>query len=239
MSRTSIAVDYNYVHFIEDVDPWQLASVSLGRRGQNGSLIGRLNYANRFATSGTQVEADAYPSLGKRMYGYANIGYSTSDIFPDWRWGAEVFANLPRAWEASLGARQLRFDGSPVTLFTGSLGRYIGNGWVSFRPFLRSRDDGLSASASITARKYGVDQDDYVGVRVGAGSAPSDRLTPNELETRARSWSAGLHGSRYLRPRLVGTWTLGYEWEELTANTSRRRIDGAIGLRVDFPSAAR
>ncbi len=143
----SVGADYSYQSFGGDIDAWQLAALTVGRRTADGSVFARVNYANRFGSSGEQLEVDAYPRLSKNMYAYLNLGYSASDIFPAWRSGAELFASLPEAWEASLGYRQLRFNGTPVTMITGAVGKYVGNYWFSLRPYVRPKDTGTSASA--------------------------------------------------------------------------------------------
>ena len=231
--RTSLGADLGYVTFNGEIDPWTLASVSLSRRSARGSLIGRVNIANRFNTTGAQVEADAYPSLGGSTYAYLNAGYSNATIFPEWRFGGEVFTNLPNAYEASLGFRQLRFGGAPVTLFTGSVGKYIGNYWLSARPYLRSKDSGVSASAGLTVRRYYETADEFIGARISYGSTPSDRVIATEL-ARTSSLAAGVQGSRKLAPRLFGTWALGYEREEIVVGRFRNRVEIDAGIRVDF-----
>ena len=231
--RTSLGADLGYVTFRGDIDPWELAAVSLARRNARGSIIGRVNIARRFNTTGVQYEADAYPRLGESTYAYVNAGYSHASIFPEWRFGAEVFTNLPDAYEASLGFRQLRFEGVPVTLFTGSVGKYLGNYWFSARPFIRSKDGGVSASAGLTARRYYETADEYIGARVSYGTLPSDRVIATEL-ARTSSLAAGVQGSRRLAPRLIGTWGLGYEREELSAANFRNRLEVDAGIRVDF-----
>jgi YaiO family outer membrane protein len=233
VERTSFGADLDYVTFNGEIDPWTLASVSLGRRDARGSLVGRVNIANRFSTTGAQVEADAYPSLGASTYAYLNAGYSNATIFPEWRFGGEVFTNLPNAYEASLGFRQLRFSGSPVTLFTGSVGKYIGNYWLSARPYIRSRDAGLSASAALTVRRYYETSDEYIGARISYGSAASDRVIATEL-ARLSALAMDVHGSRELAKRLFGTWLLGYEREEIVVGRFRNRLEIDAGMRVDF-----
>jgi len=231
--RRYVGADYSYAWFHGDIDPWQLAAISVGRRGPRGSVIGRANLAQRFGSNGAQVELDAYPRIRPGMYAYLNVGYSNDNIFPQWRSGGELFSNLPRAWEASLGYRQLRFGGAPVTLLTGSLGKYVGNSWLSLRPYVRVKPDGVSASLGITGRKYGADADNYLGARISAGTSPSDRADPTEI-ARTSSWSASLQGSRSLRPGLFGTWSLGMEQEELSSTTTRKKLEGSFGLRTEF-----
>lgn len=231
---TYVGADYNYVYFHGDLDPWQLAAVSLGNRGRRGTYIARANYARRFAQDGAQLELDAYPRFSERVYAFVNIGYSGDDVFPEWRSGAELFAALPSAWEASVGYRQLRFEGAPpVTLLTGAVGKYFGNSWISARPYVRVGDNGTGATVIVTGRRYFADADNYIGARIGAGSSPSENATPAEVN-RNRSWSAALQGSRTLRPRVVGTWSAGIEREELSASVTRRRIDVVVGLRFEL-----
>lgn len=225
-----VGAEYNYVHFQDDLDPWHQAAFSLGHRGARGTYIGRANYARRFGEEGLQIEADAYPRFNERFYGFANLGYSSADIFPDWRGGAELFAALPSAWEASAGYRELRFPGSRVQMLTGSVGKYIGNSWISARPFIRV-DEGQSAkSVMVMGRRYFADADNYVGGRVSVGSSPSERGDPTEIG-RNGAWSAALLGSRTLRPRVIGNWSIGFEREELSATVTRRRVDLLAGLR--------
>ena len=230
---TGIAADASYVSFSGDTDPWRLASVALTRRTAAGSFIARVNYANRFATDGVQVEADAYPRLNKTVYLYLNAGYSSATVFPEWRAGGEVFTSLPNAWEASLGFRQLRFGGAPVTLITGAVGKYIGNYWLSLRPYLRSKDSGLSASAGLTARRYFEDGDHWVGAAASYGSSPTDRITPDAVG-RTHALSLSLNGSTGLTPRLLATWTLGHDAEELAPGRTRNSVTASAGFKLAF-----
>lgn len=230
---TSVGVDYAYTHLDGGLDPWHLAALSVTRRTGRGSLIGRVNLAERFGASGVQFEADAYPTIAPGAYAYLNAGYAPDGVFPEWRFGGEVFSTVGGGWEASAGARHLRFDGTRVTLFTGSVGKYVGNYWFSLRPYVRPADGDVSASASLTMRRYFAEASDYVGARVGYGSAPSERLTPEELG-RIQSFSASVHGSRRLRGDLFGTWSVGYDREELAPDRFRNRTEIAAGLSIDL-----
>ena len=230
---TYAGAEYNYVYFHGDLDPWQMASLSLGSRGTRGTFIGRVNLARRFDEEGAQVELDAYPRLSEKVYAFLNLGYSGADIFPAWRSGGELFVALPDAWETSAGYRQLRFSGVPVTLITGSLGKYVGNSWISARPYIRVKDDGVSASVGLTGRRYFADADNYLGARVSMGSSPPERGDPTEV-SRTSAWSAAVQGSRTLRPRVVANWSAGVEHEELSATTTRKRVDLILGLRFQL-----
>jgi YaiO family outer membrane protein len=232
-NRKFVGLDYSYAHVSYATDPWHLASASVGQRYNGGSFTARVNRARRFGLEGWQTEVDAYPRFGRHGYAYVNAGYSADALFPEWRLGAEYFASLPRAWEASLGFRHLRFEGDPVTLYTGSVAKYHGDDWFSLRPYVRKKPEGLSASASVTARRYGVDADNFMGARIGYGTTPADRLDPTEL-ARTSALTADVHWSRSVRDRAIFTWTLTYEREELTRDAFRNRWELAPGMKVLF-----
>lgn len=229
-TRHWIGLDYTYQNFGGDLAPWHVAAATLGRRGPHGAVLGRVNLARRFGETGTQVEVDAYPRLGDGVYAYLNVGYSGSPVFPEWRSGGELFTTLPRAWEASLGYRQLRFAGAPVTLLTGAVGKYSGNYWISLRPFVRMNRGDASASASVTARRYFAGADDYVGGRIGVGRTPRDDLAPTQAD-RASSVTAAVQGSRTTRRELVTLWSLGYEREEIVAGRLRHSVIASAGVK--------
>lgn len=229
----SIGVDAGYVSFDDATAPWRLGAVSLVRRTPAATLIGRVNVADRFGSTGVQYEADAYPRLGKTTYAYLNAGWSAAGIFPAWRYGAELFTGLPDAYEASLGVRHLRFAADPVTLLTGSVGKYLGNYWLSLRPYVRRKDGRLTASGGLTVRRYQATADDFIGVRASAGSTPGEPVTATDL-ARTRSLSAGVHASRVLSRVVTGTAALGYERETLDAIRRRNRLELNAGARVAF-----
>jgi YaiO family outer membrane protein len=230
---TRVGFDYSYSTFGGTIDPWHLGAFSVETRRPQGSFIARVNLAKHFATVGAQYEVDAYPALGKGRYLYLNAGYSRATIFPEQRYGAEIFTALPHANEASLGVRSLSFLTERVTLLTGSLGRYTGNYWLSLRPFVQHKSaGGLSSSASLTARRYYADADTYIGARIGAGSAPTDAVDPSQL-ARENSMTFGLQASRPGSPRTVTTWMFNYERDKNPVRTLKRWEFGA-GMKVRF-----
>lgn len=232
-ARYFVAADASYVHFLDSTDPWKLASLSVGRAVHAGSIIGRVNYADRFSISGAQMEADAYPRIDATTYAYLNVGYSSAVIFPEWRFGGEIFKDLPHGWETSVGFRELRFENNPVTLVTGTVGKYFGNFWISARPFVRFKSSGNEASAGVTARKYFADADQFAGIRASYGSAPSDQITPDQL-ARARSYSADVHGSGGPWTRAVATWSLGFAHEDLASARVRNSWTATAGTKIRF-----
>ena len=164
-------------------DPMIYGGVEYTRKTDAGKLIPRVNYANRFNTHGLQYEMDFYPELSKMFYGYLNYGFSDSPIFPKHRLGVEIYSNLPKALEGSLGIRYLDFLEQQTTIFTGSFGMYRGNYYFSLRPYVTPNPQGdTGLSGSLTARKYLKHKEHYLGLILSMGFIPELRqLTVNSI----------------------------------------------------------
>ena len=171
-----ISVENRLETFDQYYDPMWYTSVEYRRETELGRVIPRINYSNRFGTNAIQYELDLYPRISNTLYGYVNYGYSDSELYPNHRGALEIFANLPKAMEVSLGARYLQFTDSDATLFTGSFGLYRGNYYLSIRPYLTVVDSRSPAvSGSLAARKYLTDNLHFLGLRASYGYSPELR----------------------------------------------------------------
>ncbi|WP_245984123.1 YaiO family outer membrane beta-barrel protein [Gillisia mitskevichiae] len=172
-SKNQIGVDYDFVYFDERFsDPWHLGSISYGRATALGSVTGRFNYANRFTTNGVQFEVDAYPRISDTFYAYVSGGISENGgIFPRYRAGFSLYANLPKSFEADAGFRFLSFSKS-TWIYTASVGKYYSNYWFNLRTYLTPSNNSLSKSISLTVRYYLAGADDFLSLRIGTGLSP-------------------------------------------------------------------
>lgn len=184
--KNNIRINYTIDFFDGDFnrDPWQITSLSYGRKTKIGTVIGRINYANRFEKKGFQGEIDAYPKLGENSYGYLNYGFSDAGIFPKNRFGAEWYRNFPNAFEGSLGMRYLDFGGSGVDIYTATFGKYLGNYWISARSFVVPDATGTSVSGQLHVRRYFSDPENYLGLRLGYGVSPDENR--NLIDSKQR-----------------------------------------------------
>ena len=174
--KNSVRLTYTVDFFDKEFnrDPWQITSLAYGRKTKAGTFIARLNYASRFGTNGFQVEADAYPKLGEKSYGYLNYGFSQNSLFPDNRFGAEWYRNFPKAFEGSVGIRLLGFGSAFTDIYTATIGKYAGNYWLSLRSYVTPDQEGTSLSGALSVRRYFADAENYVGLRLGYGISPDD-----------------------------------------------------------------
>lgn len=174
-SKNQIGVNYDFVYFDERFsDPWHLASLSYGRSTGLGSITGRLNYANRFTNNGVQFEIDAYPRISNTFYTYVSGGISEKGgIFPRYRAGFSLYANLPKSFEADAGFRFLSFSKS-TWIYTASIGKYYSNYWFNLRTYLTPSNEAISKSISLNIRYYLAGADDYLSFGIGTGLSPDN-----------------------------------------------------------------
>ncbi|HXB44954.1 MAG TPA: YaiO family outer membrane beta-barrel protein [Puia sp.] len=170
-----LSISYDNSSFDKQYDkPWQFASISYGRYTKLGSVFARVNYANRFGENGIQGEIDAYPHINKTFYSYVNFGYSNNvGVFPKYRAGFSLYANLPKSFEGEAGLRFLYFTSSTF-VYTFYLGKYYKNFLFSARTYITPSNVGVSQSYTLAGRYYFKGADDYVGLSAGQGISPDD-----------------------------------------------------------------
>ena len=197
-SKNKMSISYDYVTFDKQFpDPWHLVSVDYGRTTSIGTVTGRINYANRFKEEALQLEVDAYPHISKTFYSYVSLGYSgsTNGVFPQWRGGFSLYANLPKSFEGELGFRYLQFSGSPTWIYTGYLGKYYKSWLFGARTYITPSDytSSVSASYSMSATYYFDTADDLLGGSIGYGLSPDDRYNAIQLGlNKLTTYKAGI-----------------------------------------------
>lgn len=174
-SKNAIGVNYSLTHFDKQFDDnWHILGVSYKRATNIGSFILKANYANKFNSNGLQMELEAYPRINDMFYMYLGAGYSEDvGIFPKYRTGASLYANLPQSFEGELGFRQLYFSDN-IWMYTASVGKYYSNYWFNFRTYLTPGQDNISHSYTGTVRYYTKGANDYIGFQIGTGISPED-----------------------------------------------------------------
>ena len=214
--KNKIGFSYDYVYFDKQFsDPWHLVSFDYTRTTGVGSITGRINYANRFRENGVQYELEAYPHISKNFYSYMSIGYSDNvGVFPQWRGGFSLYANLSKSFEGELGVRYLKFSGDPAFIYTASLSKYYKSWLFTGRTYVTpsSFTNTASASYSISAHYYYGTADDVIGATLGYGISPDDRFNSIQLDDKTRlvSYKAGLSFkkkiSRFSIFNIEGSW---------------------------------
>lgn len=217
-SKNMLVVGYDYLYFDRNYNdalhtsPWHLANISYTRSTKIGSVTGRFNYANRFGTSGFQTEVDAYPHISKTFYSYVNVGFSGSEpVFPRFRAGFSLYANLPKSFEAEAGFRYLKFSDA-TWIYTMSLSKYAGSFWVNLRTYLVPGNSNISQTYIATVRYYFGTADDFIAVAGGTGISPDEARNAllgqdiRKLGSQRASIEFRKSFHRRLIPSVVASW---------------------------------
>ncbi len=232
-TRNKISATTTFESFDDDTDSWKELSVDYRRSTRFGSIIGRVNFAQRFDNEGSQFEVDAYPRLRRKTYAYLNVGVSSTDLFPELRYGAEIYHNFPHGYETSIGFRQLEFDTSDVTIYTGTLAKYVGNYWISLRPNYVSKDDGHSFSNGLSVRRYFGGRYEYAEISVGGGSSNEDGVV-TDIDDRLDSFRARAELRRRFTPQVIVKGQVGYRDQEFEFDRNRQSFVFGLGIERHF-----
>ena len=163
---------YTYDQFSQTFEDWHQVQLSVNRQMKFGSIIGRVNRAERFDESDEQLVGEAYVRIRKGSYCWVAAGFSPEGLlYPNYSLAFDFYQSLPKGFEFSVGYRWLEFD-SPVNIFVGSIGKYWSTWLFGGRIYVTPGDDGTSRSYSLFARKYFGDRGGYYGFRYGRGSSP-------------------------------------------------------------------
>lgn len=232
ISKNRVGLKYDYVYFDKQFpDPWQFLSIDYTRQTKGGPITARINYANRFKSNGLQYELEAYPRFSKTFYGYVNLGYSDDvGVFPRWRAGASLYANLPKAFETEVGVRYLYFT-SDAFIYTLYIGKYYNNFLFGARTYLTPASSNIAQSYSALARYYYKGVDDYVGIMIGAGISPDDRRINVQLDNsyKLRTYTAELTVRHSIRKLNIITFSASVLNQEYLPNTIGNQIQVGLG----------
>lgn len=232
--KNAVGVEYRHARFSNTFAPWHQLTLSYQRKLPSTLLVGRLRYANMFEQNGIQAEVDAYPEINEKTYAYLNLGVSDNTIFPALRWGAELYRELPKQWEASAGMRGLYFEDAPVHIYTAQLGHYIADYWLSGRAFLTTLRNRQHLTGLLTMRRYLQNEDHFFSLYLGNGATPLQVSTLAEIQRLEASW-LGVDYQHSFRDR---TWLLRsgleYQQEVYPEIRSTRRLSFTLRLQKRF-----
>lgn len=225
-----VAVNYALDHFGKIFGNAHYQFLQYNYRTKYGALLTRINTAQRFDTSGFQPEIDYYPTLGKGFYAYLNYGISGRALFPKHRLGIELYKNLPLQLEASFGWRYLYFDrSSNLSIYTATVGWYVGNYWLSLRTFITpdGASNSFSRSLIFIGRRYFKDAQNFLGIQSNIGFTPDNRLQANGAITGdneqdlyfLKSRRIGFEYQRTFGTRFI--WNMQSFWSDLELNFDR------------------
>ncbi|RZS98068.1 YaiO family outer membrane beta-barrel protein [Cecembia calidifontis] len=238
-----IGVNYSLTQFNrEEVGPWHLIGVQYIYERRWGSLIGRMNHANRLSAgntidSGYQLELESYFFTGKKSYSYVAAAYSPSLVFPEYRFGYSFIQNLKNGWEWEVGARYnsvIPPEGRRNfrSLIIGGA-KYVGSWWLSLRSFVQNENDQIFPAFTFSSRYYMESRFDYFSIIAGYGTSPDERTTLGQFENRIAldSWRIGTGYNRRVGKRYITGMQLLYNYQEYAPGRTQHELELFFSLQ--------
>ncbi|SDG81836.1 outer membrane protein, YaiO family [Psychroflexus sediminis] len=227
----------------ENVGPWHLLGFQYIRQRKWGSLVPRINYANRLSAvddnvTGLQYELDSYFFTGINSYTYLGGSYSSDDVFPTWRFRFSHFMYFNKGWGADIGARyDETFDDRKF--YTAALGvnKYIGSYWIYLRSFLMTEDENKFYPAfTLTTRHYLDTRFDYLALILSYGTNPDERSTLGQFQRRIStdSYRVNLGYFRMLNQRYLIGIQGGYNYQEFLPDRFQNEYELFLSFQYKF-----
>ncbi|MEO6487857.1 MAG: YaiO family outer membrane beta-barrel protein [Thermoanaerobaculia bacterium] len=176
-SLVSIGTTYDSY---EDVDDWRETFVEFKKGLRFGAVVARAARARRFGFDDDQFEIQFYPRIGRGGWASLSLAYAPDAVlYPETRLSAELYHALGKGFEASVGVSRLDFaEAGATNVYTGSLGKYIGN-WLLGGRVYTARGD--SASQGFLRRFFG-EHGQYAELRVGKGTTRDEIRSATDIE---------------------------------------------------------
>ena len=170
-----IQVGYQWDTFEGALADWHQGTVS-GKISKGSFLfLPKIDVANRFGQQATSYSLDIYHKFRNQDYMMVTGSYSSSDIFPGIKAGAEYFNPLG-TWEASLGASYQQFNTGPkVSILTGGLSKYHGSFLSMAKGYLvfGNNQNEIQSISALVQERYYLNDLNYINLFASYGYDPN------------------------------------------------------------------
>lgn len=237
-----LGVNYSYTTFNrKGYGPWHMGSIQYIRERGWGSIIGRINYANRLSfgesiAEGKQFEAESYFFTGKNNYSYVSIAYSQDVVFPKLRIGYSFYQNFKKGWEGDLGFRYIQSENIETKIIALGVGKYIGSYWINFRSYLQYNDKDYHPSLSFATRYYFDTKYDYISLVAGYGTSPDERTTIGQFEQRVslNSYRIGVGYYKLFNNHYLTGIQTTFNNQEYAPNLKQNELEISLTFQYKF-----
>ncbi|MBC7746006.1 MAG: YaiO family outer membrane beta-barrel protein [Flavobacterium sp.] len=173
-ASNKVSLYYDYSYFDELFNPWHSVSLGYQHTTHVGSIIGRVNYANRSnGLSGYQYELETYPLFTKKLYGNFSLAIGSGDpVFPDLTARGSLFRSFG-TYEIEGGLRYVKTTDENFFIYNAGLSKYVSKFLLGFKTYLSDFAGASGQGFQFTSRYYyGEDANNVFILGLGTGVAP-------------------------------------------------------------------
>lgn len=229
LRRWEVTGGYSYDWFSDRRAPWRERSASVKYATPVGSLIVGGTRGERFSQSDNQFEVQIYPRIGSNTSAYVAYAYApNAQLYPKYRYAADVYQSLGAGFEGSVGFRRLGFA-AITDVYVAGLNKYVGNWLFSGRMFYVPTAKSFHGSFR---RFFGADGTSYVGARYSRGFTREEVRSLNDFEVlNADTVAAELQSNLGNRWRLLMSAASSRESRLDRGNLRQHSLAATLGFR--------
>lgn len=227
---------------------WQMSSIGYGRRTDFGDYYAKVYVGdliipgeNLYSNGvGKQLALECYPKIDQFNSMFVNYAWSPDAVFPRHRAGLEYYRGFRNKMEFSLGYRYLNFNGDTynknIHILTGSLSKYIGKFWLSFRPYVVLNDTVTSSTWLLSGRYFLPKEESYIGLTISTGVSPDNPYfyTGGQSVPNLSSWRIEPEWKQKISSWLLFELQVGYENAEYQNNLRRDQFSARTSISFLF-----
>lgn len=233
--NNELGFDEDIAYISDLASYWKYSSLHYYRYTKSGIYGARVNYANRYSTNAAQYVLEAYPILFRGAYAAINLGYanSTQISFPSFQYGIEAYFNVKNGIEYSLGQGEkkfTRFSNQKIYTYTASIGKYINNYFIWFRPsYFQPRS---TYFFEVGLKREFSDPHAYILFKLATGRLPDiGDFPPFSQMIVINQQSINIDGQIPLKKTLFLKMGLGFAHQVLHPSQTIRNItDASLGI---------
>ena len=238
-----IGINYIFTSFgRKGYGPLHLEVLQYIRERQWGSLIGRINYADRKSfresiANGFQYEAESYIYTSKNNYSHFTGSYSEDFVFPKIRLGYSFYQNFKKGWEGDLGIRYLKTqDGTEFNSVVIGVGKYVDSFWINMKTFIQKENDEYFPAFTVNIRYYFDTRFDYIALTSGYGSSPEERTILSNFKERVslNSYRIGAGYFKLFDNHYISGIQLTYNKQEYMRNAAQNELELSLMIQYKF-----
>ncbi|WP_081209354.1 YaiO family outer membrane beta-barrel protein [Salegentibacter sediminis] len=237
--KNEIGLSYQLIDFSSEYNRtnWQNFFLEYQHNIKKTTLLGRVTHSDRRLNEGQLYEIEAYPVINDKLYFFGNIGFSSGDLFPDFKSSASVFYGFAKGFEVETGGKMLSYGGK--NYFTGILGltHYAGKFYLNLRAAIGpERAQQMIQNYQFNVRYYFKGSDNYLFTRLSRGISPDESTLFVQVQENPglEAYFTGLGINFQLSSSHIIRFDGGLLWQEITSDKEGNQVLIGIGYRYRF-----
>ncbi|MEP4496443.1 MAG: YaiO family outer membrane beta-barrel protein [Ekhidna sp.] len=228
-----VGIDFIYSHFNNTFSPWSVIRASYHNEAKHSWSLG-VSHGNMFSQNGVSFDGAFYPSFGKTFRAVIDLGGSDSEIFPEYRAGAELIADV-RKLEFRAGSRimSFKFSENQIFIHTAGMGIYKGDYYANYKAYLAQLDNRSNdLTHTFLIRRNFSNRFHYIQINASRGTTPLQVSNFSEI-SRLEATTVRVSYHTLFKEKFMLNASVGFQ-EEKYLSGNRTRTDGSIGVSMMF-----